>query len=49
MPFPGMLRRVGHARIDVSEENFSSIINVTTIGELGTNLILAHGLFSSLY
>jgi hypothetical protein len=32
----GMLRRVALVRIDVSEENSSSVTNVARIGELGT-------------
>jgi hypothetical protein len=34
----GMLRRVAHVRIEVSEELSASFIRVTGIGELGTTL-----------
>jgi hypothetical protein len=33
-----MLRRVAHARADVSEELSASFLTVTRIGELGTTL-----------
>jgi hypothetical protein len=33
-----MLRRVALVRTDVSEEHNASVIRVTRIGELGTNL-----------
>jgi hypothetical protein len=36
----GMLRRVNHVRIDISEELGASFIRVTRIGELGTTLAL---------
>jgi hypothetical protein len=40
MASSGMLRRVAHVRTDVSEELSASIIRVTRIGELGTNLVV---------
>jgi hypothetical protein len=38
MPSTVMLRRVVLVRTDISEERSSSIIKVTTIGELGITL-----------
>jgi hypothetical protein len=38
LPSSGMLRRVALVRPDVSEERISSIITLTRIGELGTNV-----------
>jgi hypothetical protein len=37
----GMLRRVAHVRIDVSEKRSASFIRVTGIGELGRTLGLS--------
>jgi hypothetical protein len=44
----GMLRRVALVRIDVSEELSTSFIRVTRIGELGTTLVAASVVPSSL-
>jgi DNA-binding TFAR19-related protein (PDSD5 family) len=38
----GMLRRVALVRTDVAEENSSSLIRVTRIGELGSALAVTN-------
>jgi hypothetical protein len=40
MPSSGMLHRVSLVRTDVSEDSITSIIRVTTIGDLGPMLAL---------
>jgi hypothetical protein len=45
MPFPVILRRVTHVRIDISEEHIASIISVTRIdschpGDIGDKFLL---------
>jgi hypothetical protein len=42
MPSFGMLRRVALVRTDVSEELSASIIRVTSIGELGTLVVIGN-------
>jgi hypothetical protein len=41
MLFSAMLRRVALVRTDVSEELSASFIRVTSIGELGTTLVVS--------
>jgi hypothetical protein len=48
MASSGMLRRVALVRTDVSEERSASFIRVTRVGELGTMLITASVVPSSL-